>query len=855
MDLAQAQSNKAAYLAFLEGKITGARDVPCQDIDTSLIHPSTKPHQRDGIVWAFQKQRALIAMSFGLGKTQVETEIARLVLAGNPDSKFLVIAPLGVRHQFIQKDGPRLGVNWQYVYDDKSVEAAETPFVITNYERVRDGQITPAKHSIIGTSLDEGSVMRSLGSKTFDIFEKAFKNVPYRFVATATPDPNNYRELIYYADWLGVMDRGQALTRWFKRNTAQAGDLQLHTQHEADFWLWVSTWALFLYSPADMGYDATGYELPELRVNWHRVPVDHTRAFKHVDNFGQRKLLIGAVKGVSQSAREKRATLAARVAKAKELIAEAPDKNYLLWHTLEDERRAIEKEIPDSTAIYGSLDLEIREQRIVDFSDGKIPMLATKPELSGSGCNFQYHCHSNIYVGIDYKFEDFIQSIHRTYRFQQEQPVDVDIIYAESEQPIVDVLRKKWQQHDAQVEKMRSIIQQFGLDHSLVNEELKRKIGIQRIEVSGERFRAIQNDCVLEMANITDNSVGLIHTSIPFSDHYEYTTNYEDFGHNDGNDGFFAQMDFLIPELLRVLKPGRVAAIHVKDRILYSHQTKSGLMEVDPFSDLTVQAFMKHGFLYEGRRTITTDVVRENSSTYRLGWTEMTKDASKMGCGLPEYLLLFRKAPTLITTARADEPVTREKSDYSRARWQIDAHAYWRSNGNVIVPSRPEEQVQFLASLLLLKQDYDFEAHVARLEDLEKRGMLPASFFYEPPETNNSWLWTDVNMMRGLNSSQSRREQVNHTCPLPFDIVERVINLYSNRGDVVLDPFAGLFTVPYCAIKAGRYGIGIELGEKYFGDGARYCQEAEYEATAPTLFDLLDDKPLVSDQPKQEAVA
>jgi len=851
MGVAQTQKdNRHAYLAFLEGKIKGASERPSALGNDLEVHPSTKPHQRDVIAWALREERALLALSFGLGKTQIETEIARILTTANPDSKFLVVAPLGVRHQFIDEDGPRLGVRWKYVYSDETLAAADTPFVITNYERLRDGGITPAKHNLIGVSLDEGSVLRSFGSKTTQVFRSLFTQVPYRFVATATPCPNSYKEIIYYADFLGVMDSGQALTRWFKRNTAQAGDLQIHPQHEADFWLWVSTWALFLYSPADMGYDATGYELPELNVHWHRVPVDHTRAFKHVDNFGQRKLLISAVKGVSQSAREKRATLPSRVAKAKEIIEAAPDKNWLLWHTLEDERRAIEKDIPDSLSVYGSMDLELREQRVIDFARGKISRLATKPELSGSGCNFQYHCHSNIFVGTDYRFEDFIQAIHRTQRFQQQHPVDVHIIYAESEQPIADVLRQKWEQHDQLVKRMRGIIRQYGLDHSLVNEELKRKIGVERVQVSGERFRAINNDCVLEMANIADDSVGLIHTSIPFSDHYEYTTNYEDFGHNDGNDGFFAQMDFLIPELLRVLKPGRVAAIHVKDRILYSHQTKSGLMEVDEFSDLTVAAFKKHGFLYEGRRTITTDVVRENSSTYRLGWTEMTKDASKMGCGLPEYLLLFRKAPTLMTTARADEPVTREKSEYSRARWQIDAHAFWRSNGNVAVPSTPEAQVQFLLNLLRAKQDYDFEAHVARLEDLEQRGMLPASFFYEPPETNNTWVWDDVNMMRGLNSSQSRREQVNHTCPLPFDIVERTINLYSNRGDIVLDCFAGIFTVPYCAIRAGRFGIGIELGDRYFQDGARYCSEAETEATAPTLFDLMDEKPLT-----QEAVA
>jgi len=834
------QFDNAAYLRFLEGKTQSVTEQSGSDLDVSVIHPSTKAHQRDVILWGLKKERALLALSFGLGKTQVETEIARVLVAANPGSKFLVISPLGVRHQFIDEDGPRLGIRWQYVFDDASVEAADTPFLITNYERIREGNITPKKHKFIGVSLDEGSVLRSLGTKTVDRFLSVFEQVKYRFIATATPCPNNYKEIIYYADFLGVMDHGQALTRWFKRNPEKAGDLQIHPQYEADFWLWVSTWALFLYSPADMGYDATGYDLPELRVHWHRVAVDHTRAFKYSDNRGQRKLLISAVRGITQTAREKRETLPARIEKAKEIIETDQDGNWLLWHTLEDERRAIEKQIGETASVYGSLDLETREERVLGFARGQVKRLATKPELSGSGCNFQYHCHQNIFIGTDYRFEDFIQAIHRTYRFQQQHPVDVHIIYAESEEPIVEALRKKWEQHDELVLRMRKIIREYGLDHRLINEELKRRLGVERGVVEGERFKAVQNDCVLETSTIESDSVGLIHTSIPFSDHYEYTTNYEDFGHNNGNDGFFAQMDFLIPQLLRILKPGRVAAIHVKDRILYSHQTKSGLMEVDEFSDLTVQAFKKHGFLYEGRRTITTDVVRENAGTYRLGYSEMCRDSTKMGCGLPEYLLLFRKPPTFLTTARADEPVSREKADYSRGRWQPDAHSYWRSNGNVLMPSRLEDQVRELLSMLRKTEPYDFEAHVARLEDLERRGALPAGFFYEPPATNNTWVWDDVQMMRGLNSSQSRREQVNHTCPLPFDIVERTINLYSSPGDIVFDPFAGLFTVPYCAIKAGRYGFGVELSETYFRDGVQYCHEIEKEITVPTLFDLME---------------
>lgn len=832
--------DKAAYLRFLESKIDNGGNDAQIDFDFSQIHPSTFPHQRDAIMWALKQQCALIAMSFGLGKTQIETEIARLLVNGYTDRKFLLVCPLGVRHQFIEMDGPRLGVNWQYVYNDEQLRQSSTPFCVTNYEAVRDGRITPSKHNLIGVSLDEGSVMRSLGTKTVEVYLSAFKDVPYRFVATATPCPNNYREIIYYADFLGIMDHGQALTRWFKRNPNKADDLQIHPQHEREFWLWVSTWALFLYRPSDMGYSDEGYELPPLNVYWHRIGIDHTRAFEYTDNRGQHKLLVDATGSVSQLAHEKRATLPDRVAKMKEIIDAEPKEHWLLWHNLEDERRAIEMGIPKSISVFGSLDLDERERRVMDFSNGRIPILATKPELSGSGCNFQRHCHKNVFLGIDYKFEDFVQAIHRTHRFQQTEPVDVHIIYAESEDLVAQALRRKWEQYDALVDNMRQIIREYGLDHKAIDEILKRKIGVKRMETISERFMASNNDCVLEMPNLPDNSVGLIHTSIPFGNHYEYTTQVEDMGHNEDNARFFEQMDFLIPELLRVLKPGRVCAVHVKDRVLYKHQTASGITEIDPFSDLTREAFCKRGFLYEGRRTIVTDVVRENNSTYRLGWSEMTEgDAAKMGSGLPEYLLLFRKRPTQQNTVRADEPVRKSKADYTRGRWQTTAHSFWQSNGNVAVPQKPEEQVRFLLDLLMAKDPYDFEAHVKRLEDLDAKGNLPSSYFCEPPESHNTWVWDDVTFMRCLNSSQSRRKEANHICPLPFDIVERVIQLYSNPGDVVLDPFAGLFTVPYCAIKLGRIGWGIELSPEYYADGVYYCQQIEQQVTMPTLFDLM----------------
>jgi len=793
------------------------------EVDRSQLHPSTMPHQADMVTWSARRGRALIAASFGLGKTHVQCELARLIHE-RTGGRFLVVAPLGVKPFFQEEDGPRLGIRWEYVRTDAEVAAAMSPYLITNYERVRDGDITPSRHDIAGVSLDEGSVMRSLGSKTYHTFDRAFAHVSFRFVCTATPSPNRYRELIYYADFLGIMDRGQALTRFFKRNTSKAGDLQLNPHQEEQFWLWVASWALFVFRPSDLGHSDEGYDLPELCLHWHRIPVDQRRAWTQTDNRGQRRLLLDAAAGVGEAAAEKRETIADRLQKMLEIMDANPGRHWLLWHHLEDERRAIEAAVPGAVTVYGSQALEVREARILGFSRGQFPILATKPDIAGSGCNFQRHCFSNVFLGVDYKFQDLIQSVHRTYRFQQTQPVDCHFIYAESEDQVVAVLQRKWRQHDRLVAKMQSIVKRYGLTHAAMKQDLVRELGVARHEMAGQLFTAVLNDCTLELERLADDSVGLIHTSIPFGNHFEYSVKLADYGHNPSDAHFWRQMKWLIPHLYRVLKPGRVAAVHVKDRILYGHQTKSGIMEVSEFSDDCVKAFRRAGFLYQGRRTIVTDVVRENSTTYRLGWTEMTRDASKMGSGLPEYLLLFRKPPTSVETARADEPVVKSKNGYSRGRWQVDAHSFWRSNGNT--PLLPHEL-------------YDYEAHVAELETKERNGNLPASWFYHPPVSHTDWVWDDVQFMRSLNADQSRKQAENHLCPLPFDIVERVIRLYSNEGDLVLDPFAGLFTVPYVAVKMGRQAYGIELSPDYYDAGVRYCQAAEVQALAPTLFDWL----------------
>lgn len=830
----------ASYRAFIEGKAVGTVSSGF-DVAESDLHPTLFPHQRDIVRWALRGGRRACFASFGLGKTIMQLELCR-ILRAHEHCATLIICPLGVKQEF-QRDAAMLDMP-EPIYVRTTAEAmasieAGNGHFITNYERVRDGGLDVNLFGMV--TLDEASVLRGYGTKTYQTFLPLFENIPYRYVFTATPSPNRYKELIHYAGFLGVMDTGQALTRFFQRNSEKAGDLTIYPHKEREFWLWVSSWAIFLQKPSDLGYSDEGYSLPDLRVFYHPVKVEHTEA--GADSWGQYKMFRDAAVSLQDAAREKRDSLPERMAKAAEIIAGAgDDAHWLLWHHLERERDLIERNLPEARTVYGTQDLELREDLIIGFSEGDYRILATKPEIAGSGCNFQRHCHRNIFLGIDYQFNDFIQAIHRTHRFLQSHPVEVHIIYAESEENILRALQDKWRQHEDLTARMSEIIREFGLTDNAMS-EMRRSIGCDRVEVKGENHTIVNTDCVEEAMRMPSDSVDMILTSIPFSNHYEYSPSYNDFGHTDDDGHFFAQMDFLIPELLRVLRPGRIAAIHVKDRILFGNVTGYGFPSVNPFSHKTTAAFQRHGFVFCGQITITTDVVRENNQTYRLGWSECCKDGTKMGVGSPEYLLLFRKAPTDTTKAYADVPVTKQKAQFTRREWQILAHAAWRSSGDRLLSpddlaGMDMDRIQAWWAHYKQNNVYDYQQHVDLGRELENNGRLPASFMLFDPAVNTDWQWSDVTRMRTLNAEQSRRKQENHICPLQFDIVDRAIERYTNPGELVFDPFGGLMTVPYRAIALGRRGYGCELNPEYFECGRRYCYEAEYQRGAPTLFDL-----------------
>lgn len=845
--------NKPSYEDLLASKIIIAErnGISCNVAD---LHPSTKPHQAVSIEWALERGAALVAADCGLGKTHINIEVLRLVLkyVGAKGGKCLIVTELGASETYINPDpeigeGARLGIKLDYVTNQEEALASDCDIIVTNYERVRMGAFDFSQ--FLAVWLDEGNYIKNMASNTTNELQKQLSKVKYKWIATATPAPNQILELVNYAHVLGVCDRGQILTRFFKRNSTKAGELSLMPEHASDFWMWVYSWALFITDPADLGFDSEGYDLPEPTIHWCEVDMKSVVA-SQPDRDGVQKMFVDSVDGLSAASKIKQQSIGVRLDKAFDIIAQDTEAHYIIWHHLENERKAIAKEfavinkgleVPVYYAdLYGSLDWKERENRIVQFSKGELQVLGTKPEISSVGCNFQKHCHKAIFLGINDSFDDWYQAMRRIWRYPQDKQVEVYMIYVREEYNRVLNLQRKMEEHKQQRAELRKIIRKYGLYQSRFIEEKRRSFKTQKQVYKGENYELVCNDCVYEYREVADNSIDLHLSSFPFGNHYEYTDKYNDFGHNQTNQAFIKQLGYLLPELYRTLKPGRIIAVHLKNRIHYGSVTGLGFSVMHRFTHLVCDAMEAHGFHTMGFHYIPTCVVAENNQTYRLTYGEMKKDSTKMGAGIPEEIWIFRKPPTTNDNAYADEPVTHDEN-YSLADWQLDADSFWQTSGNrYLTPDELKgvglDKLQRWWKEHNKNNTYNHEEHVAFLQLLDKSRKLSRTFTTLPLQSRTPFIWPNINRMNGLNVQQRLRKKQNHICPMPFDEVDRLIELYSNPGEVVSDPFSGIGTTLIRAVKKGRKAFGTELNDMYAECAAAYLRDTEYQMNIPTLF-------------------
>jgi len=292
----------------------------------------------------------------------------------------------------------------------------------------------------------------------------------------------------------------------------------------------------------------------------------------------------------------------------------------------------------------------------------------------------------------------------------------------------------------------------------------------------GKGWASYQGDCVEVLKGLPDASVHLTVSSLPFSNLYTYSDSMNDMGNSADDAEFFAHMDFLIPELHRVTVPGRLCVMHCKD--LVNYKGRDGMAGLRDFPGDIVRRFQAHGWAWHSKVTIWTDPVLEMERTKANGllYKTLRSDASFSRQGMPEYLVIFRRWPKGETDEARVEPVTHTHESFPLDLWQRYA----------------------------------------------------------------SCVWFDIKRTNVLNARIARDSQDDkHLCPLQLDVIERCIDLWTNPGDVVLDPFGGVGSVGVKAVEMGRRAVLAELKDSYWRQGVRFLQDAEALVSRPTLFDLI----------------
>lgn len=385
--------------------------------------------QRAVVEWAVRKGKAALFLDTGLGKTAIQLQWAHeIVKAGKGD--VLVVAPLAVSQQSV-REGAKFGIPVTHCREPEDVRPGIS---ITNYERIEKFDLS----RFAGVVLDESSILKSFMGKTKRTLVDAFRDTPYKLASTATPSPNDHMEILNHAEFLDVMRSSEALAIWFINDTMNMGSYKLKGHAKADFWRWVSSWAVGMTTPADIGYPADGYKLPTLTEREILVDVDESidagqELFRHPD--------------MSATAynREKRLTAPDRVVEVARLV-NSDDEQWVVWCELNEEADLLKAALPGAVEVRGSDSSDRKEESALAFIDGTIRVLISKPSIFGFGLNFQ-NCHNVAFCGLSYSYETYYQAVRRFYRFGQQRPVNVWIVIGKTEENVLAIVRGKMRRH------------------------------------------------------------------------------------------------------------------------------------------------------------------------------------------------------------------------------------------------------------------------------------------------------------------------------------------------------------------------------------------------------------------------
>lgn len=706
------------------------------DIDLNSLNSNLFDFQKEIVQIALRKGRFAIFADCGLGKTLMQLEWANQVY-NYTGKQVLILAPLAVVEQ-TKDEADKFGIN-------------KDSFFITNYDQLKN--IDTSVFS--GVVLDESSILKGKGRKISSLIIDTFKNTPYKLCCTATPSPNDHMELGQHSEFLGAMSYLEMLAMFFVHDGGETSKWRLRKHAKDDFWKYVCNWSISVDNPETMGYYMNGYNLPEIEYIEHIIPMENESG----------TLFNDVAVSATELHQDLRKTEKKRIEKAMELVNNS-NEQWILWTLRNSEAEALKKLINDSVNVQGSDTPEFKAENLNGFAKKKFRNLITKTSIASFGMNYQ-NCFNMVFVSYDFKFEAFYQAVRRSYRFGQKNKVKVHLLIPESQQNVRKSILEKQENHFKMISEMAKYSKNTDYKSNKSNFKIKHR------EMKTDNYWLMNGDCVQEIKKVPDNAVDLTIFSPPFAELYVYSDKEEDMGNVKDYKEFEQHFKYLIPELKRTLKPGRICAIHCMD--LPIQKGKEGFIGLRDFSGMLVDWFTQEGFTYHSRVTIWKNPVVEMQRTKALGLLHKTikKDAVMSRVGIPDYILMFR------------------------------------NEGENETP--------------IVHQD----------KDPNKENYLPVDLWqkYASP------VWYDIDYGRTLQYRSARDgNDEKHIAPLQLDTIERLCHLYSNEGETVLSPFGGIGSEGVSAIKLNRKSISIELKESYFSINENNHRHAVIEKNAMTLF-------------------
>lgn len=637
------EQEKKEYNEFLEMKKT-QRIESGFAVEDADLNPALFDFQKYCVKRALAVGKFALFEDCGLGKTIQQLEWAQKVFE-HTDQPVLILAPLAVISQTI-KEGKKFGYKVTE-YDEASTYIGDLGIFITNYDNLPNVDVS----CFSGIVLDESSILKNFQGKIRTYIIEQFRRTPYKLACTATPSPNDTTEICNHAEFLDVMSRSEMLAMYFVHDGGSTSEWRLKGHAKQSFWDFVSTWAVMLNKPSDIGFEDDGYILPPLKVIQEIVETPKR------DNG---LLFNTSAVSATEFHKELRLTYKIRLDKVAEIVRNS-DENFIIWIGQDDEGKYLRSLLPDAIEVKGSDSREYKKEKLLGFANGDFRILITKLKIAQFGLNYQ-NCHNQIYASLDFSFEATYQGIRRSYRFGQTDAVNIYLI-------TTDTMQNVKESFDA---KQKAFSEMQSAMTEAMNRNIKQQISLKKMEVNNQYQSECCDirlgDCVQLIQSVPDESVGFSIFSPPFAELYTYSDKLEDMGNSKDYQEFFKAFKFLVKELYRVMWSGRNIAVHCMD--LPIQKGKEGYIGLRDFSGMILQAFTEVGFIYHSRVTIWKNPVTEMQRTKALGLLhkQVGKDAAMSRVGIPDYLMVFRK------DGEHEHPV---HCDISVDTWQKYASPVW----------------------------------------------------------------------------------------------------------------------------------------------------------------------------------